>query len=122
MEAVDGESTQPIVRFTDADTDIAPQIFIAVEGDLLIQCGNLPAAIYVMLAAHYIFDIQYNPKVNDVHLFLQEKVFGLSDPHAKKSSTYLSVVAGIDCYVDAGESETINAIAWCACIHRTVFP
>lgn len=44
--------------------------------------------------------------MNDVQLFLQEKVFGLSDPHAKKSFTYLSVVAGIDCYVDAGESET----------------
>ena len=75
-----------------------------------------------MLAAHYIFDIQYNPKVNDAHLFLQEKVFGLSDPHTKKSSTYLSVVAGIDCYVDDGESETMDAIACCACIQRTVFP
>ena len=74
---------------------------------MLIKCRNLPAAIYVMLAAYYIFYIQcYNPKVNDVQLFLQEKVFGLSDPHAKKSFTYLSVVAGIDCYVDAGESET----------------
>ena len=107
MEALDGESIQPIIaRFTDADADITPQIFIAVEGDLLIECGNLPAAIYAMLAAHYIFDIQYNLKVNDVQLFLQEKVFGLSDPQSKKSSTYLSVVAGIDCYVDAGEFET----------------
>lgn len=107
MEAIDGETTQPlIVRFTDADKDIAPQIFIAVEGDMLIECGNLPTAIYSMLAAHYIFDIQYNPKVNDVQLFLQEKVFRLHDPHAKKSSTFLSVVAGIDCYIDAGESVT----------------
>ena len=35
MQAVDGESTQPII--TDADADIAIQIFIAIEGDLLIE-------------------------------------------------------------------------------------
>lgn len=64
-----------------------------------------------MLAAHYIFDIQYNPKVNDVQLFLQE-VFRLHDPHAKKSSTFLSVVAGIDCYVDASESVTRDIASW----------
>ena len=51
-----------------------------------------------MLATHYVFDIEYNSKANDVLLFLQEKVLGLPDPHVKKSSVYLSTVAGIECY------------------------
>ena len=80
-----------------------------MEGDLLIECGNHPAAINSMLAAHYIFDIHYNPKVNDVQLFLQEEMFRLHDPHAKKLSTFLSVVAGIDCYV---ESVTHDIASW----------
>jgi len=87
-----------IVQFADADKDIAPQVFIAVEGESLIECGSFPAAVYMMFAAHYIFDIQYNPKVYDVLLFLQEKVFGVIDRSVKKSSTYLSVVS------NAGES------------------
>ncbi len=56
-----------------------------------------------MLAAHYIFDIQYHPRVNDVLLFLQEKVLGLVNSRIKKSSVYLSVLSGIECHLQNGE-------------------
>ncbi len=76
---------------------------MAIEGNLVIECGTLQTAIYVMLAAHYIFDIQYHPRVNDVLLFLQEKVLGLLDSQIKKSSVYLSVLSGIECHLQNGE-------------------
>ena len=37
-----------------------------------------------MVAAHYVFNIEYHPKVKDVFYFLQEKVFGFPDASFKK--------------------------------------
>ena len=45
-------------------------------------------AIFMMLAAHYIFNIEYRSSVKDVFYFLQEKVLGFPDPHVKRSSMY----------------------------------
>ena len=84
----------------DSDSDISPQIFVAIEGHFLIECGNLPSAIYTMIAAHYIFDIQYNPHVHDIHLFIQEQVLGILDPLEKKSAVYRNVVSGISCHLN----------------------
>ena len=100
-DGIDKGTNQPhIVCFVDSDSDIAPQIFIAIEGHLVIECENLPSAIYSMVAAHYVFDIQYNPRVNDVQLYLQEQVLGVADPLLKKSALYSSVISGIACNLD----------------------
>ena len=58
FDEIDKGTNQPhIVRFVDSDPDISPQILIAIEGHLVTECGNLPSAIYSMVAAHYVFDI-----------------------------------------------------------------
>ena len=53
-----------------------------------------------MLASHYVFNIEYNSKVKEVFLFLEEKVFGFSNTSAKKSAIYLSVNSSIDLYLE----------------------
>jgi len=74
-----------------------------VEGGTFIECRDLSNAIYTMIAAHYVFDIEYYSKVSDIHLFLQEKVLGLIDQQGKRSSTFLSTAAGIQCHLETGK-------------------
>ena len=76
-EATDRTNNQPhIVVFTDDDAVDEPvnQYFIAVEQILLMQCSNAISAIFFLLAAHYIFNMAYHPKTNDILTFLQHKV------------------------------------------------
>ena len=87
------------MKFVDATGDISPQFFIAIEQQLLLECKSLERAIFIMLAAHYVFNIEYNPKVKDVFLFLEEKVFGFSIS-VKKSAIYLSASSSIDLYLE----------------------
>ena len=67
---------------------------------LLLECKSLKRAIFIMLASHYVFNIEYNSKVKEVFLFLEEKVFGFSNTSAKKSAIYLSVNSSIDLYLE----------------------
>ena len=79
VEAVNSSNNHPhIVKFVDA-SDVLPQYFIAVEQELLLQCKSLERAIFIRVAAHYVFNIEYHLKVKDVFYFLQEKVFGFTD-------------------------------------------
>ena len=72
-----------------------PQFFIAVEQQLLLECKSLEKAVYVMVASHYVFNIEYRHRVKDVFIFLQEKILGFVDDTVKKSSIYLSVSSAI---------------------------
>lgn len=77
QEAIDVSNNHPhIVKFIDATGDISPQFFVAVEQQLLLECKSLERAIFLMVATHYVFNIEHNSKVKDVFLFLEEKIFG----------------------------------------------
>ena len=78
---------------------LLPQYFVAIEQQLRIECKNLERAIFTMLAAHYIFNMEYHPMVKNVFYLLQEKVFELPDTTFKKSAIYLSVSSAIDLYL-----------------------
>ena len=100
-EAVDASNNHPhIVCFMDAAGDILPTHFIAIEQDLVLECCSLDSALFIMLATHYVFNIEYHPKVKDVLYFLQEKVLGYPNPTIKKSSIYMNVSSAIDLYLN----------------------
>ena len=97
-EAIDKNNNFPhIVRFVDSDDDIRTQYYIAVEQDLHMECKNMTSAIFLLLAMHYVFNIQYHPKIHDVLYFIQERVLGLTD-NVRKSTQYLSFTSAIACY------------------------
>ena len=60
----------------------------------MLESSNLVSAIFLCLAAHYIFNIQYHPKAKDVWEFVQENVLNISSKGSKKrnatSSTHFS--------------------------------
>ena len=72
------------------------QFFICVEHNLMIECSNIAAAIFFCVAAHYIFNLTYNRKANDVWVFIQEKVLGLpSKAGVRRSPSTISHFSGI---------------------------
>ena len=86
-------NSQPhIVRLVDDDFK---QSFIAIEGQLILECRSFINAVYIMLIAHYIFDIEYNPRIKDVLHML-----GLPDPKFRKSANYSSISSAIACYLE----------------------
>ena len=101
VEATDQANNQPhIVVFTDDDVvdDPMNQYFIAVEQTLLMQCSNAISAIFFLLAAHYIFNMAYHPKTNDILTFLQHKVAKLPLQVDHKWGTVAGThIAGLDC-------------------------
>ncbi len=57
--------------------------------------------IFVMLANHFIFIIEYNSRVKEVMYFLQEKVMLLPDlVGPRKSAMYTSISALVELFTD----------------------
>lgn len=86
-----------LIRLIDADEGIPDQFFIAVEQELLVKCRNISNALLILISVHFIFNIEYNPKVHDIMCFIQEHVMGLPFD-GRKSAQYLSFTSAMDCY------------------------
>ena len=76
------------------------QFFVAIEQELVVECRCMPNAIFIMLAVHFVFNLEYNRNVKDVLYFLQERVLGFPDPLYKKSAVYMSISSAIDLYFE----------------------
>lgn len=91
-----GNGQPHIVLFcndSDTDEETLKQYFIAVEGQLMMETMNLTTAIFLCLAAHYIFNLSYH---GDVFLFLQEKVLEIpSKAGVKRHPSSTSHFSGI---------------------------
>lgn len=99
-EAIDSQNNHPhIVRFIDASGGISPTHFIAVEQQLLLECRNIESALYLLVATHFVFNIEYCPKVKDILYFFQEKIICFPDSALKQSSVYRNVSSAIDLYL-----------------------
>lgn len=62
----------------------------------MIESSNIFAAVYYLVAAHYVFNVAYHSKVNYVLLFLQEKVVGLPSTNVKRTPSTLTHFTGIE--------------------------
>lgn len=87
------------MRFVDASGDIPTSHFIAIEQDLLFECRSFKSALFLLLASHYVFNIEYCPKVKDVLYSFQDKVLQIPDSSVKQSSMYRNISAAIDLYL-----------------------
>ena len=100
VEACDKTNSQPhIVYFCDVNDDsddLAAQFFIAIEQNLMLESSNIFAAVFYLVASHYVFNLSYHSKVNYVLLFLQEKVLDLPSTSVKRTATSLTHFAGIE--------------------------
>lgn len=97
-QAVEASNSQPhLVVFRHEEYD---QYFVAVEQQLCMECTDLSMALFLLLAAHYIFNLSYHTKTTELMKFLQEKVAGI-DSATKSVKKLKSPVA----------TQHVNAIA-----------
>ena len=85
-----------IVKFEDQMDDDVVQYFIAVEGELILESKNLPSYIFNLIAAHYVFNLEYHLKSKDVLTFIQEKIVKLPSTANRKSPLTVSHISGLD--------------------------
>ena len=88
-----------ILSFIDSDSDIQAQYFVAIEQQTLIECRSIHSAIFTLLAVHFVFNLEYNPRVKDVLHFLHQDVMGFSNSTYRKSAIFSSFCAAVQCYL-----------------------
>lgn len=94
-ELLDKATNQPHLLLL-SDEDLPPQYLIAVEQVVHTEVRDLDKAIYILLVLHYIYDIEYNPRLKDL---FEDKIIGLATPSSKKTSIYANVTSAIQCYI-----------------------
>lgn len=94
------ENEPQIIRYMDADDEIPAQYVVAVEKQAFLQCSNLLSAVYALFSVHYIFNIEYHPRVKDFYLFMQNKCF-IIDDKLTSSASYSNIVTSLECYLDS---------------------
>ena len=86
------------MRFVDADAEISPMYWIIVERTPIVECNNISTAIFTAFAFYYIIDIKFPPKAQDLLLFVQEKVFGLTMTDQRKTPAYQTFCTSLKPY------------------------
>lgn len=94
-----------ILRLFDADDDIDPQYFIAVEQQILLECKDISNALFHLVCTHYVFNMSYHVRAKDVLHFIEDKILHIKDTTVKKSSMYLSITSAIECYVQKKDED-----------------
>ena len=86
-----------IIRHYDPSEEFSDKYFIAVEQAILLECRNLVGALFHLVAVHYVFNIQYNMKAENMLHFLEERILGLKKRQNLRNPKYLSFLSAIDC-------------------------
>ena len=88
-----------IIRYINADDEVPSNYIVIIEKRALLQCSSLLAAVFILFAVHYVFNIEYCPKVKDFYLFFQNKLFDIKEA-TSFSASYINVTSSIECYLE----------------------
>ena len=79
----------------DLEEALEDRFYIMTEGEMLCDCSSFSQAMFLQLAVHYVFNLQYDPTVYEPLLFLQEFVANVDDKFAKHSASFVSISSAI---------------------------
>ena len=94
----DTDNNRPhIIMISCDDSEVENQFFISIEQKLCLECSNIVGAVFYLIAAHYVFNIDYHNKAHDALLFIQENFLALpsSSARSKKGLNSSSHIQGI---------------------------
>lgn len=98
-----GNSNQPmIVVMYDVDESVDNRYYIMIEQQLLLDSNSFTYTLFLLLAVHYVFNLQYNAVVEGTLRFLQEFVCNVKDKNAKHSASYTSITTHLYQITDLG--------------------
>ena len=89
------------------------QYFVAVKQRIMMDTTDVATAVFLMLGSHYIFNLNYHQKVNDLMTFIQEKVAGIpSEGYHKVTSavatTHIVGISAMHKKITAEEDQLYN--------------
>ena len=84
-----------IVVMKDIKDASLDRFYVMVEDVTLNDTADFTLALFMLLAVHYIFNLEYNPLVKEPLLFLQEFVAGIKDSSMKHSAYFTSICSRI---------------------------
>ena len=91
-EAAENNQQPHIVCFRGTDD----QYYISIERTALFECRDLPTAVLLVLASHYVFNLAYTAKAANFYRFIQEKILGVPSDDKMKSPVAISHFNGIN--------------------------
>jgi len=87
--------TPVIVILKDLHDEARDLFFIMVKNIRLHDNEDFTAALFILLAAHYVFNILYDSLVQSTLLFPQEFVVGIKEDSIKHAAHYANIVSCI---------------------------
>lgn len=68
------------------DTSDDAQVFLVIDNEVIIEMNSYREAMFSVVAAHHVFNIEYPKSLKMCFKFLEEYVFGMAP--SKKTITY----------------------------------
>ena len=107
-EALETGNAQPYIIWfqgEDDDDNIGQQLFIVIEGEMMLETNCLMSAVFGCVAAHYIFNLAYHEKTGDFWKFIQEKILGIPSKSCKKNPSTTSHFSGITRFASQSQDD-----------------
>lgn len=73
----------------DIDDSSQDRYYIMIEQVMFSDTPDFTQALFLLLAVHYVFNLEYDASVQEPLLFLQEFVAGIKDASIKHSAFFL---------------------------------
>ena len=89
LQRSDAENAQPhIVVVTNDDYN---QYFIAIEQEMCMESTDVATAVFNLIVSHYVFNLNYHDKINEMLRFVQEKWMDIQSNEKGKSKSPISL-------------------------------
>lgn len=99
-EFVDKANVHPyILMLRDPTDEELTQHFIIFGTELTIECPSLADAIFTLFAIHYVFDMNYHPRIMDFYRLCEERIMCIKCSTEKMSANYSSVSRGVSTFL-----------------------
>ena len=84
-----------VVIVYDVDDPRSNHYYIMIEQELFQESRSFNQSLYLLLAVHYVFNLEYNSSAYGALCFLQEFVLNLKDKKVKHTPSYTAVTSRI---------------------------
>ena len=70
---------------------------MAVEQIIHMEVSGILQGLFVLLALHYVDDIEYHSRMKDFYHFLESKLLKMNSSH--NSATYSNIISALENYL-----------------------
>ncbi len=80
------------------DEELSTQYFVVVEQVIHLEVSGILQGVFVLLAFHYFYDIEYHSRLRDLYFFLENKLLTINSA-THLSATYSNITSTLESYL-----------------------